>query len=121
MGFLELLKDLVGNVRGGYAATVMAMDGIAVQDYVSGEASCDLEALGVEYSSIIQEIMKASNVLNLGEVEEVVITSHGMKVLLRLATPEYFVALVLTPQGNSGKGRYLLKKTARMVALELGI
>ena len=119
MSFQVILKNLIDSVKGGYAGTIMGLDGIPVQDYVSEGAGCDLESLGVEYGKIVGEIKKASAVLNLGDVEEVVISSHGMKVILRLATPEYFIALVLAPESNSGRARYLLKKTAKEVQKEL--
>lgn len=119
MDFLKILKAMVDNINGGYAATIMAMDGIPLQDYVKEGETCDLETIGVEYGKIVLEIKKASEVLNLGDVDEVIISSNGMKVILRIATPEYFVALVLSPTGNSGKGRYLIKKAARDTAKEL--
>ena len=119
MEFEQILRSLVDNVSGGYAATIMAMDGIPLQNYIKEGENCDLETIGVEYGNIVSEIKKASEVLNLGDVEEVFITSNGMKVILRIATPEYFVALVLGPYGNSGKGRYLIKKAAGYTASEL--
>ena len=119
MAFLDILKELVDNVSGGFAGTIMGVDGISVQDYVKEGSSCDLETIGVEYGNIVGEIKKASEVLNLGEVEEVVISSHGVKVLLRLVNKEYFVAFVLTPEGNLGKARYLLKKAANTARREL--
>lgn len=121
MGFSEMLQDLVSNVRGGYAATIMGFDGIPIQDYKSAEHECDLESLGVEYGKILGEIRKAAEVLEIGKLEEVIIISLGMKFVVRVINPEYFVALVLLPNSNSGKGRYLLRKTASNVVRELGI
>jgi predicted regulator of Ras-like GTPase activity (Roadblock/LC7/MglB family) len=119
MAFLELVKGLVDGVKGGYAATIMGTDGISLQDYIIEGSGCDIESVGVEYGKIISEINKASEVLDLGGVEEVVITSEGMKVLLRLVTPEYFMAIILSPTGNSGKARYLLKKASIAAKVEL--
>lgn len=113
MDFLQILKDVVDPTRGGVAATLMGLDGIAVQDYKREGATCDLEALGVEYGKVMGEIRKASNILNLGDVEDLVISSEGLNVLLRLATPEYFVALVVAKGGNTGQGKFYLKKAAK--------
>jgi predicted regulator of Ras-like GTPase activity (Roadblock/LC7/MglB family) len=112
MDFLQILKELVDPTKGGVAATIMALDGIAVQDYKREGAACDLEALGVEYGKVMGEIRKASNILNLGDVEDLIISSEGLNVLLRLATPEYFVALVIAKGGNTGQGKFYLRRAA---------
>ncbi|MEE9614407.1 MAG: roadblock/LC7 domain-containing protein [Thermodesulfobacteriota bacterium] len=119
MGFHEILKWMVDGVKGGYAGAIVGMDGISVQDYIKEGAACDLEAISVEYGKILGEVNKASEILKLGEVEEIDIASHGTKVLLRLITPEYFIAFILTPSGNTGKGRYFLKKAASKAGTEL--
>jgi predicted regulator of Ras-like GTPase activity (Roadblock/LC7/MglB family) len=107
VAFHEILKEMVNGVEGGYAGTLVGMDGISVDHYVSEGATCDVEAVGVEYGRIIDEIKKATEVLNLGEVEDIAIASH------------YFLALALSPGGNTGKARYFLKKAARKTGKEL--
>jgi predicted regulator of Ras-like GTPase activity (Roadblock/LC7/MglB family) len=119
VAFHEILKEMVNGVEGGYAGTLVGMDGISVDHYVSEGATCDVEAVGVEYGRIIDEIKKATEVLNLGEVEDIAIASHGTKILLQLVTREYFLALALSPGGNTGKARYFLKKAARKTGKEL--
>lgn len=119
MDFREILKEMVEGVEGGYAATLVGMDGIAVDQYITGGETCDVEAVCVEYGKIIDEIRKASEVLRLGEVEDVVIASRGTKILLHLVTDEYFLAFVLKPGGNAGKARFFLGRAARETGKEL--
>ncbi len=121
MSFQSILQDVVDNVKGGFAGSIMATDGISVHDYIRESGGCDLEVLGAEYGKVVVEIRKASQVLGLGEVEEVAISACGMKVLLRILNEELFLALVLSPEGSSGKGKFLLRKAVRLAKQELGL
>lgn len=118
MSFLEILKEMVDGVEGGVAATVMGMDGISVQQY-AGAREYDVETVGVEYGKVIDEIKNASALLNLGEVEEVMVATAGKDVLLRMLTPEYYIAFVISHEANAGKARYLLRKAAVRARKEL--
>jgi predicted regulator of Ras-like GTPase activity (Roadblock/LC7/MglB family) len=119
VSFHEILKEMVDRVEGGYAATLVGMDGISVDHYIRTGETCDVEAVCVEYGKIIDEIRKASEVLKLGEVEDVVIASHGIKILLHFVTDEYFLAFVLKSEGNTGKARYFLGRAASKTGKEL--
>lgn len=118
MSFLEVLKELVEGVEGGIAATLMGMDGIAVEQYIKAEG-CDVETVGVEYGKVIEEIKNASSLLNLGTVEEVMVATASSDLLLRMSTPEYYIAFVLSHNSNIGKARYLARKAAERTAGEL--
>ncbi|MBI2412217.1 MAG: roadblock/LC7 domain-containing protein [Deltaproteobacteria bacterium] len=118
MAFLEILKELVDNVKGGLAATVMGVDGIAIEQYI-GESRLDVETVGVEYGKVIEEIRNASRLLNLGEVEEVLVATAGNDLLLRLVNHDYYIAFVAGPEANIGQARYLLKRAAAKTAKEL--
>ncbi|MBI5559755.1 MAG: roadblock/LC7 domain-containing protein [Deltaproteobacteria bacterium] len=119
MGFKKILKDMVKGVAGGYAGTIMEMDGITVEDYVKEGSVCDIEALGVEYGNVLGEIRKASMVLNLGEVEEIVVLSGNSRVIMRLVSPDYFLAFVVSGDAVLGRARYLAGKAAKTVREEL--
>lgn len=118
MPFLELLRGLVEGVDGGVGATLMGMDGIAVEQYIKA-GGFDVETVGVEYGKVIEEIRNASGLLNLGTVEEVMVATATSDILLRMATPEYYIAFVLGHGSNIGKARYLARKTAELAAVEL--
>jgi hypothetical protein len=40
-------------------------------------------------------------------------------MLIRVVSPEYFVALAIRPDGNFGKGRYLLRLVAPKLQAEI--
>ncbi len=122
MSFLEILQELANGVRGGVAATIMGTDGLSIQQYArpdSGRSGCDVESVAIEYGKVIDEIKKASGLLNLGIVEEVLISTAGKDVLLRIVSDEYYIAFVLGENSNVGKARYFLRKAAEKTKKEI--
>ncbi len=119
MPFLNILKNLVDPVDGVEAATIMGVDGISVQQYPVEGALCDVESVGVEYGGAVEEIKKASRLLNLGELEEVVVSTMGPTVMLRMVTGEYFIAMVVEGAANMGRARYHLRRAAVKAREEL--
>ena len=117
--FLKILTDMVESVEGGSAATIMGMDGISIQNYKAAEAAVDIESLAIEYGRVMLDVRRTTDILNLGALEEVVITSNTNKVLLRFIGRDYFAAFVLTPDGNLGKARYFLRKASEAAGGEL--
>lgn len=119
MAFIETLKELVENTPGGVAATVMGTDGIAVRQYTREGGRYDIETIGIEYGKVIEEIKHASTLLNLGTVEEITVNTQGTNLLLRMLTPEYYIAFVVDGPSGLGKGRYKLRKAASEARKEL--
>lgn len=110
MEFITILKELVNSVHGGIAGTIMANDGIAIQNYAKDQAIDDMDAVGVEYSRVIKETKNASYMLKLGEVEEISVLAGGSAIIMRLINQDYFMAIVIGQGGNIGKAKYLLKR-----------
>lgn len=108
MNFLEVLKDTVDKVDGAVSAMIIASDGIPVQEYVS-ERLIDLTGLGAEASAMIRDIGYAAENLGLGEAREFSIISDMCGIIMRKINNEYYLALVIKPEGNYGKGRFVLK------------
>ncbi|MBI5344357.1 MAG: hypothetical protein HZB83_03325 [Deltaproteobacteria bacterium] len=94
------------------------MDGITVAEYVAEGSIYDVEAVGVEYGRVVEEVRNSSRILKLGAVEEIAVLTHGKDVILRTVTPEYYIAFVVS-NGNIGKARYMLKTAAKRVGKEL--
>lgn len=110
--FNEVVSEIVESVSGGRAAVIMARDGIPIADYAKSGETLDIQTVGIEYTNVLDEIKKASEVLQAGKFEELTVNSESLLLVIRLITDEYFIALAMTPEGNYGKGRYLLRLTA---------
>jgi len=107
--FKDVLRDVVERTDGGIAGLLMGFDGIPVENYVKGDVAVDVESVGMEYSVILTQIMKAAKMLDAGEAREVSIQAENLTTVIRLLNKEYFVALTMGPKANFGKGRFLLR------------
>ncbi len=108
MNFSEVLKETVEKVDGAVSAMIIASDGIPVQEYAP-ERLIDLTGLGAEASAMIRDIGLAAENLGLGEAREFSIVSDTCGIIMRKINDEYYLALVIKPEGNYGKGRFILK------------
>jgi len=119
--FREVLSDVVERTEGGLAALVMGMDGIAVDSYVREDLAQPLEVenVGMEFSVILRDIKKGSELVDAGVAREVTIQGEKLTTVIRLINDEYFVLVALRPDGNYGKARYLLRTGASKLAAEL--
>jgi len=96
---------------------IIASDGIQVEEYVQ-EKLIDLTGLGAEASAMIRDITLAAENLRLGEAREFSIISDTCGIIMRKINDEYYLALVIKPEGNYGKGRYVLKTTVPRIENE---
>jgi len=109
--FKEAIRDVVEGTDGGIAGILMDFEGIAVDSYVKGD-SLDINAVGAEFSVILKSIQRATESLEAGGAREIAIQSDKITTLIRILNDEYFLALTLSPDGNFGKGRYLMRTAA---------
>lgn len=117
--FKEPLQKIVDNVEGGIAGLVMGFDGIAVETYTREGHKIDINTVGMEFSFILTQVRKAAEILDVGAMTEVSIKAEKLTIVIRLLSSDYFLALALTPEGNFGKGRYLMRVVAPRLQAEL--
>ncbi len=117
MNFLDVLKETVDKVDGAVSALIIAADGIPVQEYAS-ERLIDLTELGAEASAMIRDINLAAVNLGFGEAREFSIISDRCGIIMRKINNDYYLALVIKPEGNYGKGRFILKNTVPKIESE---
>ena len=118
--FATTLRALVEQVPGSQASLLMGVDGIAVDSYVAQSPELDPVQAGAEYAQVLAAARRAAESLEAGEVEELALTTGRGTLLLRLVTPEYFVALALAPGAQQGRGRFQLRLASLRLAPELG-
>ena len=109
--FGERLKTAVGTVSGGEAAILMGFDGIPVDSYGIDE-QLDIETFGMEFSVVLKEVRKAAELLETGMAMEMTVSTERLCTVLRVVSDDYFVAMALSPTGNIGKARYVLRMLA---------
>jgi predicted regulator of Ras-like GTPase activity (Roadblock/LC7/MglB family) len=117
--FKEALQGIVNGTDGGLAGLLMDFEGIPLETYVKDESPFDIEAVGAEISVVVKAIQRAIEMLDAGETKEVAVKSDKMVTLIRVLDETYFLALAMSPEGNLGKGRFLLRVAAPKLVEEL--
>ena len=107
--FAETLKKVVDGVDGGIAAVIMGLDGIPVETYVRQEDKVDVTTVAMEFSFILGQVRKAGESLAVGNLEELSVKAQRLVLICRMISPQYFIAIVLSAEGNFGKARYLAR------------
>ncbi len=95
--FQTVLKEVVEGTEGGLATLLMDFEGIAVDSYSKPDAPFDITTIGAE----------------------VAIQAEKVTTLIRVVNASYFVALSLSPDGNIGKARYMLRTRVPKLREEL--
>jgi len=107
--FAETLKKVVDNIEGGIAAVIMGLDGISVESYVKLDDRVDVNTVAMEFSFILSQVRKAGDSLAVGALEELSVKAQRLLLVCRMLSPQYFIAIVMAPEGNFGKARYLAR------------
>lgn len=115
--FKEALAGLQERVEGALAASLIGLDGIAVESVGNGEVPLDV--LGAEFGGFIKSIRHANTELNTGEVLQFSLVTERYITFLSAVTPEYYILLVLAPDGNYGRARFELAKAKSLLRDEL--
>jgi len=119
--FQTLLKEVVDSCEGGLATLVMDFEGITVDTYAKPDPGVefDIQTIGAELSVVLKSIHRAAQMLEAGNPGEITIQAEKVTTLIRVINETYFVALTLAPDGNLGKGRFLLRTRVPALLKEL--
>jgi predicted regulator of Ras-like GTPase activity (Roadblock/LC7/MglB family) len=107
--FAETLKKVVDNIEGGIAAVIMGLDGISVDSYIKLDDRVDVNTVAMEFSFILGQVRKAGESLAVGNLEELSVKAQRLLLVCRMLSQQYFIAIVMAPEGNFGKARYLAR------------
>ncbi|MSP26201.1 MAG: roadblock/LC7 domain-containing protein [Myxococcales bacterium] len=117
--FQALLKDVVEGTDGAIGSLLMDRDGIALDSYSRAGIEHDMRAIGVELGMVLRSAMNAARMLDAGRAEEITIVAENQTMLVRVVNEHYFAALSLSPGGNIGKARYMLRTRVPELISEL--
>jgi predicted regulator of Ras-like GTPase activity (Roadblock/LC7/MglB family) len=126
MSFQTILQSIVDDCGGGLAAALMGLDGIAieqvrVQGEVDGEDPLrgDVTSAGIEFGRIIGDMTKASDSLGTGLLQEAVVSLDRIRLIFHSVDDDLMLVLAMTPDGNLGKARYLIRRSLIAIREEL--
>lgn len=117
--FKDALRDIVEQTDGGIAGILMDSSGIAVDSYSKDGAPFDINNVGIEFGVVLGQIKKAAEMLEAGATQEIAVGTDKMITVIRMLGDSYFLALAISPEGNFGKGRYLMRTAAPKLLAEL--
>jgi predicted regulator of Ras-like GTPase activity (Roadblock/LC7/MglB family) len=116
--FKRVLGGLMERVEGAIAVSLIGLDGIAVET-VGSRVAVALDVLGAEFGSFVKSIRHANTELNTGDVLQFSLVTEKYITFLSEVTPEYYILLVLTPDGNYGRARFELSRAKHNLRDEL--
>ena len=115
--FRSVLQDIVTRVDGGLAVSLIGLDGIAVESIKKD--GVPLDVMGAEFGGFVKSIRLSNTELNTGEVLQFSIVTEKYVAFLSAVTSEYFVLLVMKPDGNYGRARFELARAKPLLRNEL--
>ncbi|MEW6682200.1 MAG: hypothetical protein AB1451_04650 [Nitrospirota bacterium] len=118
MSLVMSLQSILDGVEEAEGIALVGLDGIVVNE-VKRSPQIDLSTVAAEYCGLWREMDRVSGGLSSGPTEECLIANETRTLVFRRVTPEYFLALAIGREGNTGKGRFLLRYAAPQLAKEL--
>ncbi|HLX08306.1 MAG TPA: hypothetical protein VKY89_10640 [Thermoanaerobaculia bacterium] len=107
--FLEELGRISDRIGGVIALSLVARDGIPVES-VSSDPDLDLEVLAAELISQARSITDNHRDLAVGDVQQLSVLTDRLTLIVSAVAPEYYLLLVLGPEGNYGRARFELRR-----------
>ena len=90
-----------------------------MDSYALDDAPFDITTIGIEFGVVLGSIKRAADSLEAGGAREVAIGTDKMIAIIRTLGDSYFLAVAMRPDGNFGKGRYLMRSAAPKLLAEL--
>ena len=115
--FRDVLAGIHERIHGAIAVSLIGLDGIAVETV--GDRTIPLDVLGAEFGSFVKAIRHANTELDTGEVLQFSLVTEKFVTFLSEVTPDYYILLVLAPDGNYGRARFELSKAKYLLRDEL--
>ena len=114
--FRQVLAGIRDRVEGTLAVSLIGLDGIAIDTLNEGRVPLDI--LGAEFGGFVKSIRPSAE-LDTGEVLQFSLVTERYITFLSAITPEYFILLVLRPDGNYGRARFELSRAKNLLRDEL--
>ena len=115
--FKETLAGIRDRVDGALAVSLIGLDGIAIESLRAD--GVPLEAMGAEFGGFVKSIRVSDTEFHTGDVQQLSLMTDRYVCFLSAVTPEYFVLLVMHPDGNYGRARFELARARHLLRDEL--
>ena len=107
---VEILQGILDRTEGCLGILLNGLDGFAVEKVWSEEATDRLDhtVAVAEFTSVVEQAVEKNREAGFGELRELTITNEKGTFLIRLLGENQFIAMIMSPDGSIGRGRYEL-------------
>jgi predicted regulator of Ras-like GTPase activity (Roadblock/LC7/MglB family) len=116
--FLDQLNRISNRISGAIALSLIARDGIKVES-VSSDPDLDLDVLAAEMVAQARAISENHRELEAGEVEHLAVSTDRFTLMVSSVATDYYLLLVLGPEGIPGQARFELRRARLFLESEL--
>jgi predicted regulator of Ras-like GTPase activity (Roadblock/LC7/MglB family) len=116
--FLDQLSRISNRIEGALALSLVAKDGMPVES-VSSDPDLDLEVLAAELIAQVRSITENHRELDAGEVQHLSVTTDRFTLMVSSVASDYYLLLVLGPEGNYGRARFELRRARLLLEADL--
>jgi predicted regulator of Ras-like GTPase activity (Roadblock/LC7/MglB family) len=116
--FLDQLSRISNRIDGAVALSLVARDGMPVES-VSSDPDLDLEVLAAELVAQVRSISDNHRELDVGEVQQLSVMTDRLTLMVSSVAADYYLLLVLGPEGNYGKARFELRRARLLLEGDL--
>lgn len=116
--FAERLNRIYQRIEGALALSLVAKDGIRV-DSISSDSEIDLDGLAAELISQARSISDNHRELEVGNVQQLSITTDRVTLMVSSVAPDYYLLLVLGSGANYGRARFELRRARLFLEQDL--
>lgn len=115
--FAQTLKDITSRLTEVHCIFLMGMDGMPI-DKVVVNNSLNIDMLTAEFTAVLRNTMQTSREVGAGSLDELMVLSNQLVLVMKAITPEYFLMMILPEDANIGRARFELKKAKYVLEKE---
>jgi predicted regulator of Ras-like GTPase activity (Roadblock/LC7/MglB family) len=116
--FQDTLRRIAERVEGTRAVSLIGTDGIPIDSY-GAAAPGDLESMSAELGAFVRSSLRSRGSAEGPTIEQVALVTDAEVAILSRVTAEYYLLLLLSREGNFGRGRFELRKAGLLLEKEL--
>jgi hypothetical protein len=116
--FKEKLTRVIKNVPGSVGCFLIGFDGIQVDGLYADKEFPEMNAVAIELSNLLAKFRRMQ-LHDLGEINEVSLTTGQITTLARVIAEEYLLVVAMASTGDVNRGQTMLRLIAPFVEREM--
>jgi len=116
--FQDILRRIAERVEGTRAVSIVGVDGIPIDSYGKLEG-LSIESVAAELGAFVKSAQSPHAAAPAGTIQQLSLVTDRVIAILSRVTEEYYLLLLLSREGNAGRGRFELRRAALSLEKEL--